>query len=139
MTTKDQLLIGFVIVLGIGALPIGLAVARTWNATLTAVALVGIIGALLIAASSVGSAAGISWHDRRTTLAPPSIRMDAPPSTGVPYLDAMTAAQLRALDAQTLERTGRAELSRFGMEPREIPIRDWRAAAQTEDDGGWGE
>ena len=58
MTIRDQLLVGFLVVLGIACLPIGLAIARTWNATLTAVALVGIIGALLIAASSVGSAAG---------------------------------------------------------------------------------
>lgn len=132
MTTKDQLLVGFLVVLGIGALPIGMAIARTWNATLTAVALVGIIGALLIAAAGVGSAAGISWHDRRTGTGQTSIRMEAPPSTGYPVLDAMTAAQLRALDAQTLERTGRAELARFGME-REIPIRRWQDGAQTED------
>lgn len=117
--------------------PIGWAVAQTWNATLTAVALAGVLAVLAIAANAVGHAAGIALHDRRTgTL--PSVRVDVPPpSTGVPYLDAMTAAQLRSLDAQTMERTGRAELARFGMEPREIPIRDWRATAQ--DGEGWGE
>lgn len=130
--TADHLLTIIVLGVVVAVIPIGWAVAQ--NPTLTAVAVVGVVGALLLAAHSLGSAAGISWHDRRAGL--PSIRMEAPPSTGVPYLDAVRDAQIRELDSRTIERHGRAELARFGMEPREIPIKDWRVTAQAE---GWPE
>jgi hypothetical protein len=60
--------------------------------------------------------------------------METPPSTGVAYLDAVRDAQIRELDSRTIERHGRAELARFGMEPREIPIKDWRVTAQEQAD-----
>ena len=51
--------------LAIGAGFIGYAVATTWNATLTAFALCGLVLVLGIAAHGLSSAAGVAYHDRR--------------------------------------------------------------------------
>lgn len=116
---------------GIGAAFVGWAVAQTWNATLTAFALCGLVLVLGIAAHGVGSAAGVALHDRRagqTTVQPPVYHLP----TGV--ADPLTVS--RAMDLQ----------SRAAARDRVAALEDWAPAGYRVtrwDDGqegdGWGE
>lgn len=51
--------------LAIGAGFIGYAVAQTWNSTLTAFVVCGVVVAVVAAAHGLSSAAGVAYHDRR--------------------------------------------------------------------------
>lgn len=89
---------------------IGWAVAQTWNATLTAFALCGLILVLAIAAHGLSSAAGVAYHDRRAGAQPPAV--------GVPYhLPAGSDPLMmhRAMDLQ----------SRAAARDRVAALEDW--------------
>lgn len=84
--------------------PIGWAVAQTWNATLTAFALCGLVLVLGIAAHGLSSAAGVAYHDRRAAAGHgPQQAVVYPPGMADPL--AMYKARELASRADARDRT----------------------------------
>lgn len=107
-------LIALPLAIGVGF--VGYAVAQTWNATLTAFALCGLVLVLGIAAHGVGSAAGVALHDRRTQAGPPTIHVGAPGPGNVQGMDPVSLARMHDLYSRVQHREHQRYLADFGMD-----------------------
>jgi len=119
----------------IGAGFVGHAVAATWNATLTAFALCGLVLVLGIAAHGVGSAAGVALHDRRAQAGPPTIHVGSPGPGSLQGLDPLTFARLQDLNSRVQHRDHQRYLAGFGMDagqPQDAETGQFRVADWSE-------
>ena len=104
----------------IGAGFIGWAVAQTWNATLTAFALCGLVLVLGIAAHGLSSAAGVAYHDRRAAAGHgPQQAIVYPPGMADPL--AMYKARELASRADARDRTAALD----GWTPAQYSVTSW--------------